>query len=330
MFFSASLRLRGSTVFFTMNKAIGIAFSLLVFLAAAYAFSPRPAPPVAARGIAVETLLLLDAAQAGQRLVAVGERGYIALSDDDGISWRTLASPTQATLTALHFVDAQTGWAVGHDSVILKSTDGGASWRLVHSAPELQQPLLDIWFRDARSGFAIGAYGLFLQTSDGGASWQQRTIFEGDKHLNALAAHGDGNLYIAGEAGLLLRSMDEGQTWQALESPYKGSFFGIASLRDGGLLVYGLRGKIFRSPDAGATWEAIESGSQAALLGSAVLADGGVLLAGQSGTVLMSRDHGRSFTLTQQPERRHIAAIRAAGKGALLFGESGVTHFELK
>jgi len=313
-----------------MNKAIGIAFSLLVFLAAAYAFSPRPAPRFPPHATAVNTLLLLDAVQAGQRLVAVGERGHIVLSDDQGASWRPVASPTQATLTALYFVDAQTGWAVGHDSVILKSTDGGASWRLVHSAPDLQKPLLKVWFRDTRQGFAIGAYGLFLQSNDGGASWQPRTIAEGDKHLNAFAAHSDGKLFIAGEAGSLLRSDDAGQTWQALESPYKGSFFDILSLPDGALLVYGLRGKIFRSGDAGETWEAIESGGQDALLDGAVLADGGIVLTGKSGSVLVSRDLGKTFSLTQHPSRKHFAALLVAGKQALLFGESGVTHFGLR
>lgn len=316
-----------------MNKAIGTAFSLLVFLGAAYTFSPRPAPVFPPHAIAVNTLLLLDAAQAGRRLVAVGERGHIVLSDDQGASWRPIASPTQATLTSLHFADAQTGWAVGHDSVILKSTDGGLSWRLVYSAPELQQPLLKVWFRDARRGFAIGAYGLFLQTGDGGASWQQRTIAEGDKHLNALAAQNDqadGKLFIAGEAGLLLRSSDEGQTWQALESPYKGSFFGIMSLRDGGLLLYGLRGNVFRSGDAGETWEAVETGSHDAVLGGAMLADGSIVLAGQSGSVLVSRDQGRTFQLQRHPSRKHFAAILAAANQTLLFGESGVTHFGLK
>ena len=310
-----------------MNKAIGIAFSLLVLLAAAYAFSPRPAPVFPAKGISVDTLLLLDAAQAGKRLIAVGERGHIVISDDNGKAWQQVASPTQATLTSLYFQDAKNGWAVGHDSVILKSTDGGTSWRLVFSAPDLKKPLLKVWFSDARHGFALGAYGLFLQTNDGGASWQQRTIAEGDKHLNALAAQRDGKLFIAGEAGLLLRSDDQGQTWQALPSPYKGSFFGIVALRDGSVLAYGLRGKIFRSTDLGETWTTIETGSQATLMSDYVQADGSVILAGQSGTVLISHDDGKTFVLQLQAHRESIAAIRPAGKHLLLFGESGVTPF---
>ena len=313
-----------------MNQAIAIVFSLLVLLAATYAFSPRPAPLVPPREIDVKTLLLLDAAQAGRRLIAVGERGHIVLSDDQGNTWRPAASPTQATLTSVHFHDAQTGWAVGHDSVILMSRDGGATWRLVHSAPELNKPLLQVLFSDARHGIAIGAYGLYLQTDDGGATWLTRQIIDGDAHLNAFATLRDGLWFIAGEAGTLLRSADQGQTWQALTSPYKGSFFGMLALRDGSLLVYGLRGNVFRSSDAGATWTASVTGSQAALLGSALLADGGVLLGGQSGALLLSRDQGQTFQLQHHPERKLVAAIQVAGNNRLLFGEAGVSRFALR
>ena len=313
-----------------MNRGIGLAFSIGVLLAAAYAFAPRPAPTFPAHQTAVNSLLLLGAAQAGQRLVAVGERGHIVLSDDAGKSWRTVTSPTQATLTALYFHDAKTGWAVGHDSVILKTEDGGSTWRLVHNTPELNKPLLDVWFRDAHQGFALGAYGLFLTTLDGGASWLPRKIAEGDPHLNALAAQPDGSLFIAGEAGVLFRSVDHGQTWQALHSPYQGSFFGLLALRDGGLLAYGIRGKIYRSADAGETWAAIETSNEAALMGGFATPDGQVLLAGQRGTVLQSHDQGLSFRAYFHPARKFVATLRPGTKSSLwLFGESGVTAFTL-
>ena len=310
-----------------MNRGIGIAFSLLVLAAAIYAFAPRIPAPIPSNGIAVDSLLLLDATQAGQRFITVGERGHILLSDDAGSTWQQAQSPTQATLTSVYFHDAQIGWAVGHDSVILKTTNGGKVWRQVYNAPEQQKPLLKVWFSDARNGYAIGAYGLFLRTQDGGAAWQAHKIMDADLHLNALAALADGQLIIAGEAGLLLRSKDQGQTWQALTSPYKGSFFGLLTTRDNSLLVYGLRGHVFRSSDAGDSWQAVETGIQDTLLGSYVQPDASVLLAGQNGTVLISHDQGNSFTKQLHPDRKCVTALRPTGENMLLFGESGVKQF---
>ena len=321
--------------FCKMTKFIGFGFSLLVFMVAAYAFSPRHAPEFPATGVAVNSLLVLDAARAGQRIVAVGERGHIVLSDDDGGSWRQVTSPTQATLTALYFFGEKTGWAVGHDSVILKSDDGGSSWRQVYHAPDEQKPLLDVWFGDELNGYAMGAYGLFMETSNGGVSWRQRKIFDGDTHINAFSgasARTGSKLFIAGEAGTLLRSDDAGKTWQPLASPYKGSFFGILSLSDDSLLAFGLRGNVFRSNDAGATWNAVESGTQATLMGGLVSADGRVVLVGQGGVMLVSQDQGNSFQLRNHASGKALAAVLAAKKGKdelLLFGESGVSHFNI-
>ena len=320
-----------------MTKFIGIGFSLLVFMVAAYAFSPRHAPEFSSNSISVNSLLLLDAARVGKRIVAVGERGHIVLSDDGGASWRQISSPTQSTLTALYFLGEKTGWAVGHDGVILKSDDGGASWRQLYFAPDEQKPLLDVWFADELNGYAVGAYGLFMETSNGGVSWQQRKIFDGDTHINALASASAGSsantssqLFIAGEAGTLFRSDDAGKTWQSLSSPYKGSFFGILPLSNNSLLAFGLRGNVFRSDDAGASWSAVESGTQAALMGGLVSADGRVVLAGQGGITLVSEDQGRTFRLRNQASGRALAAVLPAEKGKddlLLFGESGVSNF---
>src|SRR3954471_6376540 len=116
--------------------------------------------------------LLLDLAFAGERIVAVGERGHVLLSDDRGASWRQAKSvPTRDMLTAVYFADAQYGWAVGHDETILNTVDGGETWTRSHFAPESQQPLLDLWFANRVSGIAVGAYGAYLTTNDGGRSW---------------------------------------------------------------------------------------------------------------------------------------------------------------
>ena len=94
------------------------------------------------------------------------------LSDDQGATWRQAKSvPTRVLLTAVFFVDAEYGWAVGHDETILNTADGGETWTRTHFAPEAQQPLLDLWFANRVSGIAVGAYGAYFTTNDGGRHW---------------------------------------------------------------------------------------------------------------------------------------------------------------
>ena len=71
--------------------------------------------------------MLLDVIRVGDRLVAVGERGHVVLSDD-GETWRQAEHvPTRSTLTSLFRVGDRL-WAGGHDAVIITSGDQGSSW----------------------------------------------------------------------------------------------------------------------------------------------------------------------------------------------------------
>ena len=274
--------------------------------------------------LAIESLLL-DGAAAGERLVVVGDRGHILVSTDGGTSWKQARVPTRALLTAVHLHDERTGWAVGHDAVILRTDDGGTTWRMQHHAPEEERPLLDVWFRDGRSGFATGAYGYFLATDDGGETWTSRAISEDDYHLNALVPAGDGRLFLAAEAGIAYRSDDGGVTWRELPSPYAGSWFGGLALGADRVLLLGLRGHLFRSDDAGESWARISTGTNATLTGALRLPSGTILITGLEGALLTSRDEGRSVSFDRLPAREGISsALPLAGGGVLLIGEFGV------
>lgn len=274
--------------------------------------------------------LLLDASARGGRLVVVGERGHILVSEDGGQSWTQAAVPTRVLLTGVFMQDGKLGWAVGHDEVVVRTRDGGLRWEQVRSAPEEERPLLDVWFMDDQSGLAVGAYGSLLATRDGGESWEPRVVVEGDDfHLNGIAAAPDGSLYLAAEAGRLYRSDDGGDTWKSLTSPYSGSFFGVLPMTDGGLLAFGLRGNLFRSVDRGATWTRIETGTEATLTAALELGSGRFVVAGLAGTLLWSDGDG-PLRLQEMPNRKGIVSlVRPEDGNLLLVGEGGVQRVEI-
>jgi photosystem II stability/assembly factor-like uncharacterized protein len=298
--------------------------------------------------------LLLDLAVAGKRRVAVGERGHVLLSDDQGATWRQAKSvPTRAMLTAVFFADADYGWAVGHDETILNTVDGGETWTRSHFAPEAQQPLLDLWFANRVSGIAVGAYGAYYTTNDGGRSWvgakfapapmaqsakdgataPAAAVDDGelppDYHLNRIVGVGN-RLYIAAEGGQLYRSDDRGASWRALPSPYEGSFFGLVPIRGEGLLAFGLRGRLFKSADAGETWHQLETHTTAMLTDGIAINDLRVVISGLAGVLLVSGDAGESFRLTQQDDRKGLSSLLPGPAGAVVVaGEGGVRILRL-
>jgi photosystem II stability/assembly factor-like uncharacterized protein len=303
-------------------------YALAVLSAGSFSAS-APGPDHAIRSPRASQTLLLDVARAGGRIVGVGEWGHVVLSDDDGTTWRQAQEvPTRATLTGVWFVGPRQGWAVGHDAVILHTSDGGEVWELQHEAPEDETPLLSVWFETDTRGLAVGAFGAVLETRDGGRSWERTPgvgTGEEDHHLNRIFAGPDGTIFIAAEYGSIYRSDDGGTTWKHLHPPYTGSFWGGLTTAQGAVLVFGMRGHIFRTEDLGETWVEIPSGTRKSLGGATQLADGQIVIVGLGGAVLFSGDGGNSFAATVRPDRRGIAAVSAGAAGKLLlFGETGV------
>lgn len=286
--------------------------------------------------------LLLASDQYGFLSIVVGERGHILYSYD-AKSWVQADVDTKATLTNVFMFDDKVAWAVGHDAVILKTIDGAKTWQKVFSNKDEEAPLLDIYFKDALHGIAIGAYGLMLVTSDGGTHWQKRGLIISnhsdveinktrpestgiyDLHLNAIIGDKQQRLYLAAEAGHIFRSDDGGITWEALPSPYRGSFFGLLSLSLDELIVYGLRGHLYRSSDAGFTWKQLETHSTEMLTDAVKLRNGDIVITGLGGTLLSSKDNGSTFSILNLNNRYSLSSIIETKEGELVIvGDMGI------
>ncbi|MEA3332964.1 MAG: YCF48-related protein [Pseudomonadota bacterium] len=321
-------------------------FLVTIFSGLSFAAQPDHSERAAIMMPLASRTLVLDLATAGERIVAVGWRGHILLSDDDGINWRQVKVPTRDMLTGIYFVNDRCGWAVGHSAVILATEDSGETWKLQSSAPEEEQPLFDI-IVTGDYGFTVGAYAKFMITQNGGKSWQpsdfiirqendaaNKTLDDEeplpfDYHLNSIARSAAGTCYIAAEAGFIFRSDDGGHTWLELPSPYEGSLFGILPLDGEKLITYGLRGHIFLSENGGQSWKEIETGTTALLTAAATLTNGTIIVTGMGGVILTSADNGKSFTL-QQPNRISLTSVVKTNSDAIILaGERGAKLADL-
>jgi photosystem II stability/assembly factor-like uncharacterized protein len=281
---------------------------------------PTEVMPLASKG------LLLDIVNTGERLIAVGDHGDIVASIN-GNDWAQADVPVRAPLTAVFFVDAKNGWAVGHDAAIIHTTDGGRTWALQNFQPELEKPLLDVFFLDSQHGFVVGAYGMLKETLDGGQSWSdvKNAISEAELHLNSIIRLGNGELFIAGEQGTLGLSGDQGKTWTKLTSPYEASLFGALAIGDKGAMIYGLRGNIFVSQDVrGGKWSKVETGNVSSMFGGTHLQDGRLVLVGLNGVIWMTDANGANIKRVAGTVGTTQSAVVGFKGSLLMVGESGV------
>lgn len=321
----------------SMNRPPTRALLALLLMAASAAHPSRAADPVAPEPALLvpraAQSLLLDAARAGDALVAVGERGHVLRSTDEGRSWRQIASPVRSMLTAVHFVDARRGWAVGHDGMVLHSTDGGASWTLLRDGLQAQRALDHAALAEARARLeaierqraAGDTPALAEQAAEAALALEdaQATL---DEPLFAPALFdvwfADAARGLAvGAYGMALATVDGGSSWQdaraRLADPDRRHLYAIAAL-DGGasLLVAGEAGLLYRSRDGGEQWEPLDTGHAGTLFGL-VAASGGLYAVGLQGALLRSTDAGVSWERLAAGTEVALAGAAPAQDGAL-------------
>jgi photosystem II stability/assembly factor-like uncharacterized protein len=297
---------------------------------AAVAVADEPLAAPAMRVTHAASAAVLAGARAGARVVAVGERGVVMLSDDMGKSFRQARQvPIDATLTSVSFVDDRHGWAVGHWGVVLVTQDGGETWALQRKDAKTDRPLFAVHFFDARQGVAAGLWSLVLTTNDGGATWRQVELKppegakKADLNLLGLFADGQGRVFAAAERGMVLRSDDRGASWTYTATGYKGSFWSGLALPGGVLLAGGLRGALYRSGDDGRSWTRLDTGSKSSITALAGH-EREVLAVGLDGLVLRSTDSGASFTSEPRADRAALTSVITVGPGrAIYFSRQG-------
>ncbi|TRW49834.1 hypothetical protein FM042_02980 [Aliidiomarina halalkaliphila] len=342
-------------------------------------FTPAPQARLATQG------KLVGLEQVNGNFYAVGALGTVVKYYADG-DWVQRDIPTSVLLTAVHAVDQEHLWAVGHEGVILQSTDGGVTWEfrmdglqllemeyewlqereayfedaiaetddeyeredlefqldelMFHiGGAEIQfevgptKPFLDVLFLNRDIGLVVGAYGTILRTTDGGDTWSINTDAIDNPvgyHPNKLVLAADGTLVLVGEAGLLARSDDQGETFEMLDSPYHGSLFGALYDQQNQLWVYGLRGNVFVSDNDGETFTDVQVNTRYNLNSGTVLADGRVVLVGHSGVIVVIDPDTLESTLYSHETNSPLSGVRESAENTLiLVGRAGVQTFQL-
>jgi len=271
---------------------------------------------------------------------ATAHHGYLLHSTDNGTSWQVKLTGSDVARLSVGAIEQR----VAELRVTVDNAPPEAreelEWVLDDAMFALDEataaiddgmttPLLNVWFANDRDGYVLGAYGIFLRTRDGGKTWTvegNRLENPDNYHLYDIARTSSGTVIVVGEAGTLLRSPDDGNTWERVEALYTGSYFGAVAASDDNLVIYGLRGNVFRSEDQGMTWTRVETGDRRTLMCGTAGDDGSVILAGAAGAVLQSHDAGTSFSVIPTEGNRVYSGVTVAPDGrVLLVGFGGIS-----
>ena len=290
---------------------------------------------------------LTDVQNVGQALVMVGESGHVLLRNAKGETSQARV-PVDLLLTAVHFIDAHQGWAVGHDGVILHSTDAGNTWVKQLDGSQISPLLLEraqaevTRLEDASAAapedqdLAAALDNALFALDDAkasGASGPSRPL------LDVWFRDADEG-WAVGAYGMIVHTKDGGRHWEyvsALANPDRLHLNAVLGLPDGTLLVAGEGGLLHRSEDGGKHWQPPQQLTPASLYKLMQLADGRLLALGFGGTLLSSPDLGQTWNSIKTPVPvglyggRQLAdgALVLSGQGGVLLYSSDGEHFKL-
>lgn len=184
-------------------------------------------------------------------------------------SWFTVASSTDRDLRTIQFVDEHTGY-IGGDSVLLKTTDGGASWSEMplDSIPLIPNWDLDIrdmhWFTADHGIVMAGPWGGAFETFDGGQDWSSMEFANFGFCQTTSVFFFDENTGFAGGGGCFQGSIIDrfnNGTWNTAQLPLDmdvPNWVSSIEFRDANFGLAGTaKGTLLRTTNGGIDWDSI-------------------------------------------------------------------------
>jgi photosystem II stability/assembly factor-like uncharacterized protein len=295
-----------------MYRVVGVVLLILCMAISAFGANDLLLMPAEKTDMA-DVSILMDVVNVQGRLVAVGERGHILYSDDKCAGWTQADVPVSVNLTKVYFPDGANGWAVGHDGVVLHTTDGGKTWVKQLDGYEIndlmltQQKALIRAKTDLMEGENSGLdesqkeiLALELEDLDFFLSDLEMFVEEGPtRPLMDVWFTNDREGIVIGAFGIILETRDGGETWNALmdriDNPEGFHYYGITRSGDT-LFIAGEAGLLYRSEDFGKTWIRLESPYEGSFFGIMGSPDGGFVTAfGLRGNIYCSLDNGDTW-----------------------------------
>jgi photosystem II stability/assembly factor-like uncharacterized protein len=229
---------------------------------------------------------------AGNSLGWVGSitEGVRLWRTEDGAHWSQIAEsilpPDPSAICGIYAASAKVVYAAGtqypdRDAGILKTTDGGQSWRAM-SLKRQADLLIDVYFTDELHGWVVGGHGgdvyerlkpVVLRTEDGGNTWTDRLA---DSRIDFPRGEWGWKIQFLNsrvgfislenfQGAAILKTVDGGQSWSRIEvrDPQANvDLEGIGFIDEhvgwvggwGEKIAGGHKGTSSATTDGGATW----------------------------------------------------------------------------
>jgi photosystem II stability/assembly factor-like uncharacterized protein len=263
--------------------------------------------------------------RSGVALAAENDDPFLFRSTDGGVTWTESPAPID-TPRKVVFFNSSLGAMLNLDGTVVKTTNGGASWRSTGAGPT-NQGFAGLAFFDADTWVICGEGATVMRTTNGGDAWNVATFQSSGPTFYDVA------VFPGTQAGVAVgfdggaRSENNGDTWidLGIEAPTDV----LAVTCPDSAVAVAVGRAIHRSEDRGKTWDVVFEPRDEELI-RAVSFHGELhgLAVGQDGVVFETLDGGLTWekleTVSGQLNavafRDRQSAVAAGSNGTLLLG----------
>lgn len=264
--------------------------------------------------------------------MSVGERGTVMLSDDDGKSWSTHQAGIMDTLTAVSFQNDTQGFAVGHGGNILKTVDGGNSWKSVLNGKQLISLTTEAASRASMQ--LKNDRDVSTDDTDHFQAYAKRLEENGTSEpLFSINFINDSLGFAVGAYGMILRTHDAGETWAVwmthVDNPQELHLYTILET-NGAIYLAGEQGFLARSLDGGENFTRLETGFAGSFFTLAADKTGTLYAGGLQGQLITSGDKGTSWRKVATDSNISWIASQLDEQGNVVLGNLAGGLYTLK
>lgn len=264
-----------------------------------------------------------------------GDGGFLAFTDDGGVSWVERRLGTDHAINDVYFVSKDHGFALTAGS-IFETSDAGHSWQEAHkfSAGEFDgatPELYSLRFNGKKRGWVVGSASrgdivvnsILAITRDSGETWQVLKA-PSKQELIHIDVVDENRAWIVGAGGAILHTEDQGETWIRQVSNTQATLYHVDFRNDKRGWAVGERGTILRTEDGGESWTKVESPVHSTLLSVQFINDDEGWIVGRGGVILRSGNRGQTWVEQDSGTKQNLYALFVDKKNGWAVGGNGL------
>lgn len=210
-------------------------------------------------------------------------------------------TPHNYSYRDVYFTDANTGYAVGDQGIIYKTTDAGAIWLPQNSGTT--ENFYGVQFTDANTGYVISQNSSSIfKTTNAGQSWNRINSNSNNyyqRYAQFFTSSSTG--WTVGSLGKIEKTTDGGENWTAQSSGINQNLRKVVFIDANTGWIVGDNGTILKTTDGGQNWASQSSGTTQGLNAVQFINASEGWAVGRDATFLKTTNGGSSWTVSTVP-----------------------------